>query len=84
MRVGAARGRHDWWVQPKSGVQQAVPRRREINEQLARHIVRMLAGELMAERGRHDGRPARRGRWGARDEWREWGEGEEGLFDRMV
>lgn len=38
-------GRHDWYVQPKSGVQQAVPRHREINEQLARHIVKMLAGE---------------------------------------
>ena len=37
-------GRHDWWVQPKTGVQQAVPRHREINEQLARHIVKMLGG----------------------------------------
>lgn len=35
-------GKHDWYAQPATGVQQAVPRHREINEQLARHIVRML------------------------------------------
>ena len=36
-------GRHDWYVQPKTGVQQPIPRHREINEQLAKHIVKMLA-----------------------------------------
>lgn len=35
-------GRHDWYAQPRGGVQQAVPRHREINEQLAKHIVKML------------------------------------------
>lgn len=36
-------GRHDWYEQPASGVQQPIPRHREINEQLARHILRQLA-----------------------------------------
>ncbi|NCO35255.1 MAG: addiction module toxin, HicA family [Armatimonadetes bacterium CG2_30_59_28] len=34
--------RHDWYQNPRTGVCQPVPRHREINENLARHILRML------------------------------------------
>jgi len=34
--------RHDWYQNPKTGVCQPVPRHREINEHLARHILRKL------------------------------------------
>ena len=34
--------RHDWYQNPKTGVCQPVPRHREINERLARHILRKL------------------------------------------
>lgn len=36
-------GKHDWYRNPVTGISQAVPRHREINEHLARHIIRMLA-----------------------------------------
>ena len=36
-------GRHDWYRNPATGVSQPVPRHREINENLARQILRMLA-----------------------------------------
>jgi mRNA interferase HicA len=35
-------GRHDWYRNEASGVSQPVPRHREINEHLARHIIAML------------------------------------------
>jgi hypothetical protein len=35
--------KHDWYQNPVTGVSQPVPRRREISEHLARHIVRMLS-----------------------------------------
>ena len=35
-------GRHDWYRNPKTGVSQPVPRRREIREFLAAHILRKL------------------------------------------
>jgi mRNA interferase HicA len=35
-------GKHDWYRNPVTGVSQPVPRHREINELLARHILRML------------------------------------------
>jgi predicted RNA binding protein YcfA (HicA-like mRNA interferase family) len=35
--------KHDWYRNPASGVSQAVPRHREINENLARRILRLLA-----------------------------------------
>jgi mRNA interferase HicA len=35
--------KHDWYQNPATGVTQAVPRHREINEHLARRIIRMLA-----------------------------------------
>jgi mRNA interferase HicA len=36
-------GNHDWYNNPKTGVSQPVPRHREINEFLARHILKKLA-----------------------------------------
>lgn len=35
-------GKHDWYRNPITGVAQPVPRHREINEGLARRIIRML------------------------------------------
>lgn len=35
-------GNHDWYQNPKTKVSQPVPRHREINEKLAKHIIRML------------------------------------------
>jgi mRNA interferase HicA len=34
--------KHDWYRNPATGVSQAVPRHREINEPLTRRIIRML------------------------------------------
>ena len=34
--------KHDWYRNPVSGEMQAVPRHREINEHLARRIIRLL------------------------------------------
>ena len=34
--------KHDWYQNPRTRVSQAVPRHREINEHLARKIIRML------------------------------------------
>jgi predicted RNA binding protein YcfA (HicA-like mRNA interferase family) len=34
--------KHDWYRNPKTGISQAVPRHREINEHLARQILKML------------------------------------------
>ncbi len=36
-------GRHDWYTNPQTGVSQPIPRHREIQDHLARHILRMLA-----------------------------------------
>jgi mRNA interferase HicA len=35
--------KHDWWRNPTTGVFQAVPRHREIQERLAKRIIQMLA-----------------------------------------
>lgn len=35
-------GNHDWYQNPKTKVSQPTPRHREINEKLAKHILRML------------------------------------------
>jgi len=35
-------GNHDWYQNPKTKVSQPIPRHREINEKLAKHILRML------------------------------------------
>jgi mRNA interferase HicA len=37
-------GKHDWYVNPKTGVAQPVPRHREIRENLAKHILKKLLG----------------------------------------
>jgi mRNA interferase HicA len=34
--------KHDWYRNPRTGVPQAVPRHREINEWLAKRIIREL------------------------------------------
>jgi predicted RNA binding protein YcfA (HicA-like mRNA interferase family) len=38
-------GRHDWYTNPKTRQSQPVPRHREINEQLAKSIIKKLAGD---------------------------------------
>jgi mRNA interferase HicA len=38
-------GKHDWYRNPRTEVSQPVPRHREINEHLARHIIQMLENE---------------------------------------
>ncbi|MGB9775476.1 MAG: addiction module toxin, HicA family [Anaerolineae bacterium] len=35
--------RHDWYQNPRTKVSQPVPRPNEINEHLARHIIKMLS-----------------------------------------
>src|SRR5699024_6625685 len=36
-------GNHDWYRNPRTKVSQPVPRHREIREQLAKHILKMLS-----------------------------------------
>ena len=36
-------GKHDWYQNPITKISQAVPRHREIKEQLAKHIFKMLS-----------------------------------------
>lgn len=36
-------GRHDWYRNPRTGVAQPVPRHREVNEKLARHILKKVS-----------------------------------------
>ena len=38
--------RHDWYQNPRTQVSQPIPRHREINEYLAKHIVKMLKDEM--------------------------------------
>jgi mRNA interferase HicA len=38
-------GRHDWYQNPRTRVSQPVPRHREINDQLARHIIKLLSND---------------------------------------
>ncbi|MCC5667235.1 type II toxin-antitoxin system HicA family toxin [Nostoc sp. CHAB 5784] len=38
-------GKHDWYHNPITKIYQAVPRHREIKEQLAKHIIKMLNDE---------------------------------------
>ncbi len=35
-------GKHDWYQNPKTNVSQPIPRHSEINENLAKHIIKML------------------------------------------
>ncbi len=39
-------GNHDWYTNPKTGISQPIPRHREINEFLAKHILKKLAAPL--------------------------------------
>ena len=39
-------GKHDWYQNPKTKISQAVPRHREINEFLAKHIIKMLGDKI--------------------------------------
>jgi mRNA interferase HicA len=36
--------KHDWYINPVTKKSQPVPRHNEINEFLARHIIKMLSG----------------------------------------
>jgi len=38
--------KHDWYMNPESKKSQPVPRHNEINENLARHIIKMLTKPL--------------------------------------
>ncbi|MBW1660270.1 MAG: type II toxin-antitoxin system HicA family toxin [Deltaproteobacteria bacterium] len=35
-------GKHDWYQNPETKISQPIPRHREINETLAKHIIKML------------------------------------------
>ena len=35
-------GKHDWYQNPKTKASQPIPRHREVKEQLAKHIIKML------------------------------------------
>lgn len=35
-------GKHDWFQNPKTKISQPIPRHNEINENLAKHIIKML------------------------------------------
>jgi mRNA interferase HicA len=37
--------KHDWYCNPATGVSQAVPRHREINEHLAKRIIKKLSDD---------------------------------------
>ena len=39
------KGKHDWYRNPSTARSQPVPRHREIGENLAKHIIKMLGGE---------------------------------------
>jgi predicted RNA binding protein YcfA (HicA-like mRNA interferase family) len=38
-------GKHDWYQNPLTGMSQPIPRHREINERLAKHIIKMLSDQ---------------------------------------
>jgi predicted RNA binding protein YcfA (HicA-like mRNA interferase family) len=43
-------GKHDWYRNPTTGVAQPVPRHREINESLARRIIKVLGSPPTTEK----------------------------------
>jgi mRNA interferase HicA len=49
--------KHDWYRNPTTGVFQAVPRHREINERLAQRIVHMLANPVTGGEAEEDDSP---------------------------
>jgi mRNA interferase HicA len=36
-------GKHDWYQNPETKISQPIPRHKEINEYLAKHIIKMLS-----------------------------------------
>ncbi|MCD4789594.1 MAG: type II toxin-antitoxin system HicA family toxin [Bacteroidales bacterium] len=38
-------GKHDWYHNPKTKISQPIPRHREIKENLAKHIIKMLSNK---------------------------------------
>jgi mRNA interferase HicA len=38
-------GKHDWYQNPTTKISQPVPRHREIQERLAKHIIKMLSND---------------------------------------
>lgn len=44
-------GKHDWYRNPQTGVSQAVPRHREVNDNLAKHIIRELSNPPESDEG---------------------------------
>ena len=38
-------GNHDWYQNPQTKISQPIPRHREINDNLAKHIIKMLSKE---------------------------------------
>jgi len=42
-------GKHDWYQNPNTGISQPVPRHREINERLAKHIIKLLSNHSSSE-----------------------------------
>jgi predicted RNA binding protein YcfA (HicA-like mRNA interferase family) len=43
--VGRDGGSHDWYQNPTTRISQPIPRHNEIQEYLAKHILKMLADE---------------------------------------
>jgi len=39
-------GRHDWYQNPKTKVSQPIPRHTEINENLSKHIIKLLKNDV--------------------------------------
>ncbi len=39
-------GRHDWYQNPKTKISQPIPRHQEINNNLAKHIIKILGKEV--------------------------------------
>lgn len=39
-------GKHDWYQNPETKISQPIPRHHEINENLAKHIIKMLSKEV--------------------------------------
>ena len=38
-------GNHDWYQNPRTKISQPIPRHREVNERLARHLIKMLSND---------------------------------------
>jgi mRNA interferase HicA len=38
-------GKHDWYQNPRTKVAQPIPRHNEINENLSKHIIKMLKND---------------------------------------